>query len=66
MRSYRWRVYDDLGIEDDNIWKEFKEVISFLSVGVVVGVVVKVLSLFLFDMRKFRFILNCKKVEVFR
>ncbi|XP_068759471.1 mitochondrial coenzyme A transporter SLC25A42-like [Montipora capricornis] len=41
LRSHRRRVYDDSGIEDDNIRKEFKEVISSLSAGAVAGAVAK-------------------------
>ena len=41
LRSHRRRVYDDLGNEDENIRKEFKEVISSLSAGAVAGAVAK-------------------------
>lgn len=41
LRSHRRRVYDDLGNEDENIRKEFKEVISSLCAGAVAGAVAK-------------------------
>ena len=41
LRSHRRRVYDDSGGQDENIRKEFKEVISSLTAGAVAGAVAK-------------------------
>lgn len=41
LRSHRRRVYDDSGSQDENIRKEFKEVISSLSAGAAAGAVAK-------------------------
>ena len=41
LRSHRREVYDDSLNQDENIRKEFKEVISSLSAGAVAGAVAK-------------------------